>query len=817
MNQSIKVSKAISYIVMICAVLLFLAVWPGQFFQQKYVSKSNEIFAKESKPVNVEYNVSQMFVGEGGELKAIEVYVCNDMAGESIAFFLYDSAYKELYRTIYMVEENQETPGFVRIPVGYDLIKDQEYHFSVSGISADMIVGYEDRETSTSIVNGYMHYGGIQVQRYNVIARYVYNTPFVWWQIVLIGAALTLVTVGLLFVIKQLYAKKITDREIVVHKVIKTLFNPIAVIGCITLFLMIFPGRKFGTGVVNYIFYGGSIVLLLVVALYLINFKRLGSQSLINVDLCKERIAEYRLSICIAVALWYCYEYMNGLYDIHHYYATRRMLIWFLLGIVLTYSLKELFRIWNVLYLLIVGVAAYFYAKPYLGIEEEGDLYKLQAYIMVIGGFVILLLITNILRIILKKESVENKLNLPFVLFFGVLMGFMIVYRNQREWVWVLAVIFLLFYLRMWLWNRSSRVLEIAANGLILNFIYMVGYSLMHRPYHRYYFYRYGLGFHTVTVTGVYLALVLSALMVRFLLKYHKTQKLRDAWLELTLLSIGNVYLLMTLSRTGYLAAVVMELFMIAAFAFKTEKNKWKVLAKNYGAVVLAACVAFPIVFTLTRIVPAIVNDPILTDVEKLGAEIEKGTPSDSELYMDIERFLEVAGLKMMSSYQEARLYLNPDEVFVVNDDILLASNEEEIEDVNSLDDISNGRIAIFKEYIANWNLTGHEEMFLTRENGEIIVHAHNVYLQVIHDYGMITGVLFILFGITSFVLAIIRFVKGKEIYSALTLAIVMTFAVSGITEWNFHLCNPYGISLFMAVTPLLFKSKDIKKNEQKK
>ena len=76
MNQSVKLSKAISYVIVVLAVLLFLAVWPGDMIQQRHVSKSNEIIAMESDPVNVEHNVTQMFVGEGGELSAVDLYVC---------------------------------------------------------------------------------------------------------------------------------------------------------------------------------------------------------------------------------------------------------------------------------------------------------------------------------------------------------------------------------------------------------------------------------------------------------------------------------------------------------------------------------------------------------------------------------------------------------------------------------------------------------------------------------------------------------------------------------------------------------------------
>ena len=93
--------------------------------------------------------------------------------------------------------------------------------------------------------------------------------------------------------------------------------------------------------------------------------------------------------------------------------------------------------------------------------------------------------------------------------------------------------------------------------------------------------------------------------------------------------------------------------------------------------------------------------------------------------------------------------------------------------------------------------------------------HAHNVFLQVIHDHGLITGIIFILFGVISFIIALIRFIKKEDVTSALTLTVIVSFAVAGLTEWNFHLCNPYGISLFVVISPLLFKSRDVKKDEQ--
>ena len=838
MNQSVRLSKAIKILIIIFAALVFVAIWPANIIQQTYVSKSNEIIAMESDPVSVEYNVTQMFVGEGGELSAVDLYVCNDMRGETITFRLYDASYSEIFNTFYVVKENQEFPGFVHIPVGYDLIKDQEYYFTLEGLSADMIVAYEERETSTSIVNGFMSYGGIEIQRYNVVIRYEYSNPFVWWQVLIFGVAIAAAASALIWSVSRLFEKKLTDKEVKVHSVMKAVLNPIVIVAGLALCLMIFPGRVFGTGMINYAFWGGSTVLLMFVLLYLINYKRTTDTPLVDVGLLKANMQGYLQSLCIAMTIWYCFEYMNGLYEIHHSYATRRMIIWFLLGIVCTYSLKELFKIWNILYLAVAGVAAYFYAKPYLGLEEEGGLYKLQAYIHVIGGLVILLLITNIVQLIMKKDRIEKKLSVPYLVFFAVLMGMMIAFRNTRDWVTTMVVLFAIFYFREWISNKSDKILTVFGNGVILNFIFMVCYCMMHRPFNRYRLHRYGMGFHTVTMTGVYLSLVLSVALVWFLIKYKKSERLIDTWPQLLVLAVANVYQILTMSRTGYLASFITIVFIILAFCCKMGKPVWKHMAKCFASLVIATVLFCPIVFTMTRIIPSFWNDPVYADVEVFGHQVFKGTPKDSEYYIDIQYYWERMKEKVFNIEEEesasnigdtkdelARLYKDmavqahkqfaPDDVFVVDDSILVASAVDEAEDFEVLDEMSNGRIEIFRDYIGQWNLTGHEDMGFEASFGGMHAHAHNVFLQVIHDHGLITGILFILFGITTFVIAMVRFYKRNDWSSLLIVAVVTAFAVSGMAEWNFHLCNPFGISLFMVITPLLFKSGNIEENEQ--
>ena len=836
MNQSVKLSKAIKILILICAALVFVSIWPANIIQETYVSKSNEIFAMESDPVNVEHNVTQMFVGEGGELSAVDLYVCNDMQGETITFRLYDAGYNEIFNNFYVVKDNQKFPGFVHIPVGYDLIKDQEYYFTLEGLTADMTVAYEARETSTSIVNGFMSYGGVEIQRYNVIIRYEYSNPFVWWKVVLFGVAIAAAASALVWGVSRLFEKKFTDKEVKVHTVFKVILNPVVIIAGGALCLMIFPGRVFGTGVINYAFYGGSTVLLTLILLYLINYKRIGNGPLVDWNVVKSNIPGYLQSFCIAMTLWYCCEYMNGLYNIHHYLAMRKVMIWFLLVIVCTYSAKEVFTIWNGIYLVIASVAAYFYAKPYFGVEEQEELYKLEAYLLVVIGLVLLLLIANVVRLILKKEKIEKKLSIPYVVFYAFLLGMMIAFRNTREWIVVMVVLFAVFYLRQWFYSKSDQLLTVLGNGILLNFIFMVCYSLIHRPFNKFRLFRYAMGFHTVTVTGVYLSLVISVALVWFLQKYRKSERLIDTWPQLLILTVANGYQLLTLSRTGYLSTFVTTVFIVIAFCCKMGKVVWKHMAKCFGSILVMIILFCPIIFTTTRIIPSFWNDPIYHEIEVFGDQVFKGTPKDSWYYIDVpyywERTLEklfnivedeeaaegIAGPEAIKALCEemqiqAHKQFAPDDIFVVDDDVLVASNAEDLEG-DILDEMSNGRMSIFKEYIANWNLTGHEEMWVENAAGQEYVHAHNVFLQVIHDHGLITGIVFILFGITTFITVLIRFYRGKDWNAILIGAVVLAFAASGMVEWNFHLCNPFGIALFMVITPLLFKNGNVEKNE---
>ena len=123
-------------------------------------------------------------------------------------------------------------------------------------------------------------------------------------------------------------------------------------------------------------------------------------------------------------------------------------------------------------------------------------------------------------------------------------------------------------------------------------------------------------------------------------------------------------------------------------------------------------------------------------------------------------------------------------------------------------DDYTNGRIDIFRSYMEQLNMTGHEEMGALLKDGSIATHAHNIYLQVAYDHGIPVALLFVLVGTLSFVKAWIYFGKKKDIiaYAALPAVVIASVGAAGMVEWVFHLSHPCGLLLMLVLAPLVFK-----------
>ena len=782
----------------------------------------------ESEPVSGGSAIHQMFVAQFDKLQSIDVYLTEGAIGEDFNFVLYDGAMNIIMQQVISTKDMKEIPGYCKVQINMDLEVGKEYYFLLQNMEMEFRVGYADTAASNNPYIGPLFYSEMGDTEHCMIAAYNYVMPLRKAKTLAIDGFLVLAGI-LVTLLSGKYYGKYQERNtlLTVERTMRMVLNPLVIILGILAFILIGPCMTFTNDIISIVFYEAGVLLAVLTALYALNHDRTGcATDRTFVDVFQERWQGYLQSAMFAGAIWACCNYMNGLYEIHHTVAYRQMLIFFALAVIVTYTRRELFHVVNLVYAAAAAVAGYFYYQNTVRLLEEPEeleilTVKLTAWVGILAGFVIV----NTVRILIGKKV--GRISIWYGILVALFFALIIIYRNTRGWPIYLVCAFVLYYLRMAAWDKKAGLLQNICNGILLHFGAMVVYCLLHRPYMYFQYYRYPFIFHTVTISAVYLALVVCAALVKFLDAYRRHPSLAGTYKELIMLGISVAYLLFTLSRTGYLSILVTGVLIVLMVCFSME-HKWRRLLQCVGMMALAALVCFPVVFTAQRMLPSVAAEPELHEIEEIPTELMHGRDMDSYYYITVERFVQVFQMKVLgipeeeclnaflffSSADEAPVYkMHLEEqapILLVSTEDMAAAAAQEAEEEDSY---TNGRLYIFKQYYNNLNAFGHEEMGITEADGNFLVHAHNIYLQVAYDHGIYVGIVFILLGVGTLIQAFLYYRKRKDdtVCAALPLAILILFAVAGLAEWIFHPCCPIAYCLLLTLAPLLF---DIRREE---
>lgn len=820
MDKVITRRQAICGSVWVAIFCIVISLWPLRLFNETVTSGGTGEIAMESQAITTDYVVKQRFIAQYDKLESIKVYLLNESAGEEFNFVLYDSDMNILVQQVVSTDDMEEMPGYCTVPLNQEVEVGKDYYFLIQGITTNFYVAYEETATTGNIYISTVYYGSIEDNEHCVIAEYDYKVPLRKGKTLLVDALLVLFGLLVTFITGKYYTKNPDkNRLLTVEKTFRTALSPLVVaVGAVAM-VTVWPLKLYTDNVPSLIFYEVSIVLAVLLALYGINHTRDNKRTDLGFAVVKDRWTDWAQALLFAGAIQSCCHYMNGLYEIHHTLAYREMLIYFGLAIIVTYKRKEIFNIVNLIYVPIAAVAGYhYYQNNIIGLEKPEDIevVKLTVWVAVIAGMIIINTIWFLVRG--KVKRISPAYGILIIAFFASL----IIYRNTRGWPIYMACAFGLYYLRMAAWDKKERLLNNICNGILAHFLISMIYCLGHRPYMYYIYYRYPFTFHTVTMTAVYLALVVGAALVKVLDVYRRNPKLSGIWKELLVFGFATVYLLFTLSRTGYLAVIAMAVVVLPVVCL-TMRGKICALGKVIGMLCLAVVLCFPVTFTAQRIVPSLVAEPELHEIEELPDELMRGRVTDSRYYINIQRLIQVFQMKVLGMPEEkcieAHSIVKNDSIDTLGDGMLLVSadagvdgisTEELQEEQSDAESYANGRFEIFELYYNHLNKEGHDDMYITLPDGSLIVHAHNIYLQVAYDHGIYVGVVFILMGIGTFAQGIIYFIRKKEdrACAALPFAILLLFGVAGLTEWIFHPCNPIAYCLLLTLVPLLFDMK---------
>ena len=491
------------------------------------------------------------------------------------------------------------------------------------------------------------------------------------------------------------------------------------------------------------------------------------------------------------------------------------MLIFLGIAFFMLHTEKELCNYMSGIWLVVSFIGSLVYC---IGVEDEKELYlaKLAAAVMVVWGLVVI----NTLRKV--KRDFFKTIYWPFFAVWVVFVVFMYINRFTKIWVFVATLPFLILLFQNLTAAQKSRLLRNFTNGILLSFGLVMLFCLRHRPYHYWMLYRYNGLFHTVACTGMYLGVVAGAALGKLYGKWKKgSQVLQVGKPELFLLTlvVGNI--LLTMSRTAMLTFAVNVIAVVVLAAISYQKSIKQILTECV-LLGVAIVISIPLVYSVIRVVPAVVNDPIRYELEPQNRSymIYEGDKVDSDKYMTVGRFFEV----FFGRFQTDEEACNREK-----DDILLAyagknmlsvgykkaTDAEENADSQS-SDISNGRFEIFVEYMKNIQIKGHETMALeTQEYSH--PHAHNSYIQIAYDFGLFAGIAFLLLCAITLWKAIIYAYHYGKYYSIyfVPFSLIVVFGFISVTEWAFHPCIPVGFAFLFVQMILMQKPWSKPKNHK--
>ncbi len=764
-----------------------------------------------------------------GHLYSIKMYVECALGSEaesaqSILFRLYNDEFSCIYEEEYPCE-SIAGDGYIEVLPNMDVALDTAYYYELivpEENTAQIFVPVAPRDALGQTENSTLYIDGIINDEVCLIADFDYSRQLSAVEV--LGIWFLIIAAAVVLYVLIMYAAIFCDKRlgVSVKKCLKYAVSAIIVILAVILFVPMVVLNKFGGDWMDRLFF----TIALVIGVFWLMGALWGTYFSPKGKFLKTSIPHiwrsYIQTVSFALLFYALCQYVNADRELYHMTNTRWMLIFMAIALLMMYNEKQLLNKLSYVWLGLSAICSFAYCGSIDADEKELLVAKLTCGVVMAWG---LLLINILLRFRIGKFWKGIKQLKAWQLIYGALWiafaTFMFVYRFEKTWVFTAVLPFMaLLFINMT--ERARRwLLNNFANGILLSFAFVTAFSLIHRPHHYWRLYRYGGIFHTVACTGMYLAVVLCAALSKLYARFKDNTgmsiryKLIQCRGELFMLSVVIDFIVLTISRTAFLTAAVTVILTVLLDAAVYHKKLMTVLRET-GTFVILSIGCFPLVFTAVRTIPAVVNDPVRYDIELQDNDVMicKDDPIDSAKYITVRHFFEMlflrfsdttgdtAGIKVVGASEllayTGEYFKNLGIIYVDNDD----SDEAE-----EKYDVSNGRFEIFKAYFEELSLRGHPKMGPTDESGNPYGHAHNSYLQIAYNFGIIAGIIFLAicaFSLLRAVGVMYEYGRVSAVY-LMPFALITTFGFMSLTEWASHPCIPAGFCFFM-MQPLLIR-----------
>ncbi len=778
----------------------------------------------------------------GRHLSRITLYMRSTVpkdthAAEDVLFRLYDDTFSCIYETAVDSKKIEKDGCLTAVP-DMDVEQGKPYYYEIlvgEGSEAVYVLPVAGRTALAQEENSTLFIDGILNDEVCLIADFEYTSPLsalgiIGYDILIVIAAAG--TYLLLLILVHVYDECWSRDSERIGKYARMGAAALSVLASMALFVYAVVLNRFGGELWDRLFFSAGIVAAeawLLGALWRMTRvirpkKRTKASAGSKICLVWRN---YIQTVSFGLLFYALCQYVNADRNYYHYTNTRWMLIFLAAAFLMNYN-QRLFLNWvSAAWFGLSVVGSVLYCNGFRADEKELVLARLTCGVVIAWGLLVICIIRSVVRaekirfwdfIQRFHEDIPYMTHLALWVLFALLM---FMYRFEKVWVITATLPFAAYFFSKGTPPAKARFLRNFCNGILLSFVLVMVFCLHHRPHHYWMLYRYGGMFHTVACTGMYLAVVFGAAVAKLYGKLKtRTNMVKICYKEYFMTACVTGFILLTMSRTAFLTTIVTVLSVVALTAV-TYRKKARRIVLELGVLAVVCLGSFPMVFTAVRMVPAVINDPVRYEIEFQDKSfmIYEGDPIDSDKYMTVRRFFATLFGRFQTDNAQAQTDLTLQEtgVFAYTGDDLAGLDMRAAgggdsgaggEHAEEKKDISNGRFDIFRAYLEALGIHGHPKMGPENENGEEYAHAHNSYLQVAYNFGMIAGVIFLVLCATTLWRAVRLFMEYGKKYNIFLVpfAQVIVFGFVSLTEWAFHPCIPAGFSFLMMLVVLIHK-----------
>lgn len=443
--------------------------------------------------------------------------------------------------------------------------------------------------------------------------------------------------------------------------------------------------------------------------------------------------------------------------------------------ILTAYKLKDFIKLPYFVWIALFLVGRH-YAVDW-ALSHSGNVMEFKCYMWNVGVYG-MVVIRMLYGFIVEKKKL--KMNWPLFTVWLVMMVGMVLIRSGVEWSRLFLLFFGLFYLTDFSKKDRNNLFVGMVEGIVLGFLLIQGYGLMHRPYDEL---RYNGMYSNPNMNALFYTFSYCGVLGKW---YEMKLKRRCVLLRLPMILLAGIIVGMTVLTMCRTALITMILVTMLFLLFQVvSRRKWylKILefVVDSAALLLAITLCFVPAYNMVRYIPAYVKDPVYFEadaqVRDAGLKVEAGDPVDSEKYIGFEKVIEEAfmrilwfddselrdvidseildwltGFTMVAEAAEGTT-LSPswgaDTSWIDTEEVYVKPGTDKEHPILSAEEAADPvkvRLAIYQYYLEHLQpigpRTGVSEVWITE--GYSAPHAHNLLLHIGAEYGWIIGLFFI-------------------------------------------------------------------------